>query len=285
MMKIIKSIIRANTSKILLLPIVLFLFYTNGQAAEKIYFFHNDHLGTPQEVTDIDQNIVWQVGDSPFGADAPVIELIENNIRFPGQYYDEETGLHYNWNRYYDPETGRYVTSDPIGLEGGLNTYGYVLGNPIRYIDPNGLQNLADGLINAAAVGALICLSSGCLNDAFEGLGEAIGDGIGSLMTPRPTASDVTDALNRDNDVSASVPWPPKNSGNWTAICKVVDQSPDMCTDSGKSVAFGYGVAKDRTTARKAAEKMAKDLLGSSNVHHPSCKCTSPTGKRIPNCR
>ncbi len=65
--------------------------------------------------------------------------LFGYNLRFPGQYYDGGTGLHYNYFRYYDPSTGRYVTSDPIGLEGGLNTYGYAYQNPIRWIDPLGL--------------------------------------------------------------------------------------------------------------------------------------------------
>ena len=61
------------------------------------------------------------------------------NLRFPGQYYDDETGLHYNYFRYYDPSTGRYITSDPIGLQGGLNTYGYVDGNPVNWFDEYGL--------------------------------------------------------------------------------------------------------------------------------------------------
>lgn len=65
---------------------------------------------------------------------------IENNIRFPGQYADEETGLHYNYFRDYDPSTGRYVESDPIGMEGGFNTYSYVAGNPINASDSLGLQ-------------------------------------------------------------------------------------------------------------------------------------------------
>ena len=129
----------------LLLLVCLGLIATPALSGERIYFFHNDHLGTPQALTDAAGRIVWTAEYDPFGK-ATVSEdpdgdgqKVVNNLRFPGQYYDAETGLHYNWHRYYDPSTGRYLQPDPIGLDGGLNLYGYVEGNPVSNIDPEGL--------------------------------------------------------------------------------------------------------------------------------------------------
>lgn len=67
-------------------------------------------------------------------------ETVQSNLRFPGQYFDSETGLHYNFHRYYDPTTGRYISSDPIGLAGGMNLYSYTQNNPINAVDPRGLE-------------------------------------------------------------------------------------------------------------------------------------------------
>ena len=113
-----------------------------------LYFVHNNANGTPQALTDEAGDVVWSAQTDPFGA-AEVDEdpdgngqNIEFNVRAPGQYHDKESGLHYNYYRYYDPGTGRYLTSDPIGLNAGPNTFVYVEGNPITNIDPLGLLKL-----------------------------------------------------------------------------------------------------------------------------------------------
>lgn len=109
------------------------------------YFIHADHLNTPQVLTDDTQDTVWQAY-TPFGEATITTEVVANNLRFPGQYYDAETGLHYNYFRTYDPSIGRYITSDPIGLDGGISTYAYVGGNPLFWIDPKGLYSLKTAL-------------------------------------------------------------------------------------------------------------------------------------------
>lgn len=97
-----------------------------------------DQLNTPRVVTDSSQTTLWAWNSDPFGNGQPTGSLTYN-LRFPGQYYDAETGHNYNYYRDYDPGTGRYVESDPIGLLGGVNTYKYTKGNPVTHYDPLGL--------------------------------------------------------------------------------------------------------------------------------------------------
>jgi RHS repeat-associated protein len=121
--------------------------------AATLYYVYTDHLDTPRLVADIAGNRRWSWGilsAEPFGTTAPneapagqtAAQAFTLNIRFPGQYLDKETGSFYNYFRNYNPKTGRYVQSDPIGLQGGLNTYAYVGGNPVLYIDPDGLRGV-----------------------------------------------------------------------------------------------------------------------------------------------
>jgi RHS repeat-associated protein len=107
---------------------------------QKLYYFHTDQIGTPLEMTDREGQIVWQATYKAWGAVEKLeVNEVEQNLRFQGQYFDDETGLHYNTFRYYDPEVGRFVTQDPIGLKGGFNLYSYGP-NSLAYIDPLGLS-------------------------------------------------------------------------------------------------------------------------------------------------
>jgi len=97
------------------------------------------------------------------------IEQIENSFRFPGQYYDEETGLSYNYFRYYDQTTGRYVTPDPIGLEGGINLFVYVENNPTNFADPDG-KNPIRAAKCASYVDKYFKAREECLNECDDSL-------------------------------------------------------------------------------------------------------------------
>jgi len=116
-------------------------------------YIWTDHLNTPREITRVNASnthvSMWKWDSLPFGETLPNanpsnLGVMTFNHRFPGQYRDKETGLHQNWNRDYEPKIGRYVTSDPLGLKAGMNTYGYVDGAPTMKSDPKGLIPLED---------------------------------------------------------------------------------------------------------------------------------------------
>ena len=112
-----------------------------------VYYYHTDHLGTPQALTDEQGALALEMDYQAWGqareviADAASKAGIRNPFRFQGQYQDQESGLHYNRHRYYDPEIGRFISRDPIGLFGGMNNFMYAT-NPVEWVDPLGLVNL-----------------------------------------------------------------------------------------------------------------------------------------------
>jgi RHS repeat-associated protein len=115
----------------------------NGSGGVILYYVHADHLNTPRLITDTSNNLRWSWESDPFGTTTPnenpsSLGVFTHNLRFPGQQYDAVVGLHYNYFRDYDPAVGRYVESDPIGFWGGLNTYAYVSGNPLIFVDRKG---------------------------------------------------------------------------------------------------------------------------------------------------
>ncbi len=113
----------------------------------KIYSVATDHLGTPVEVRDRQGRAVWQADYAAFGEADVKIQTVEFNLRFPGQYADWESGLHYNYYRYYDPRAGQYIQPDPMGIRTGLNRFAYVDSNPLRYTDPLGLFKVQSGTL------------------------------------------------------------------------------------------------------------------------------------------
>ncbi len=117
---------------------VAFIDHSSGSAVT--YYMHVDQVVNPQKLTDGSGLVVWDRVADPFGVEIAATGSLTQRLRFPGQYADDETDLFQNWNRDYDPSLGRYVQSDPIGLLGGINTYAYVEGNPLKFVDPKGLQ-------------------------------------------------------------------------------------------------------------------------------------------------
>ncbi|WP_414893969.1 RHS repeat domain-containing protein, partial [Pseudomonas sp. IT-232MI5] len=118
----------------------------DGKGPQKAcpFYYQLDHLGTPQELTDYSGDIVWSAQYDAYGKIAALTlageDYLNQPLRFQGQYFDGESGLHYNRHRYYDPRLGRYLTPDPIKLAGGLNQYQYVP-NPTGWVDPLGLSS------------------------------------------------------------------------------------------------------------------------------------------------
>ena len=111
-----------------------------GPEETKPYHYQLDHLGTPQELTDPNGEIVWSAHYRAYGQISRLDRgKIDNPLRFQGQYFDQESGLHYNRHRYYNPDVGRYLTPDPVKLAGGINAYQYVP-NPTGWVDPLGLS-------------------------------------------------------------------------------------------------------------------------------------------------
>jgi RHS repeat-associated protein len=217
----------------------------------------SDHLGTPRQVINASKQLRWKWDNTePFGANVanqnPAnLGVFAYNLRFPGQFYDAETGLHYNYFRDYDPKNGRYVESDPIGLDGGLNTYGYVGGNPLSFIDP-------EGLVTCSTIFKI---------PFFD------------IQMCKKDAQEIVDELNKREDGKVTIPWPPKEPGKTVCVCRAQDlKRLEGCKPK---FGYGFGIANDARTARNIAEDMAQSFAGGSDQHHTQCKCVGPKGDKL----
>jgi RHS repeat-associated protein len=127
----------------------------------RIYHIHADHIGLPRAVTDASGNLVWSADYAPFGRAYVKQAKLTLNLRYPGQYEDQETGTYYNWQRDYNPDTGRYLTPDPLGMPDGPNRYAYVQNKPHVFADPWGLAMITYYAITTGANGQQLGMNQG----------------------------------------------------------------------------------------------------------------------------
>ena len=141
-----------------------------------IYYVHTDHLNAPRRVTATNNALRWKWDREPFGtgtvnSNPSGLGTFTYNLRLPGQFFDTETGLNYNYFRDYDPAIGRYVESDPIGLTGGINGYVYAGSSPVGSFDPKGLFYVSGGTgrMGEDDGGGVFCDSRGGLETKLFG--------------------------------------------------------------------------------------------------------------------
>ena len=137
-----------------------------------VSYFGTSHLGTPEVAFEKSGEVTWRAKAQAFGETSVSLNTIDNALRFPGQYFDSETGLNYNFFRDYSPSLGRYLQRDPIGLQGGLNDYGYAYQEPVANMDPDGRFVMVIPLyylvVGAAGVAGLTCVATDCGQAAYN---------------------------------------------------------------------------------------------------------------------
>ena len=223
------------------------------------FYYLNDHLGTPQKVIDQTGNQVWEGRALAFGeTQVQAGNQIENNLRFPGQYFDLETKTHQNYFRTYDQLGGRYRESDPIGLEGGVNWFAYVGGSPVSWKDPTGLSETLGGSVG---VGIEANTSSAYSNGTHY-----------VLTDPGHTYMYVKDAKGRTECVYSVGPTIPIGGGNAKTFKK-----------SGVPGRTNYPIGEQsriwewplNISQHDACKILCESEKAKSIIYSPSSQCTS----------
>jgi RHS repeat-associated protein len=243
---------------------------TSG-ATSSIAYITSDQLGTARAIADTNQNLLWHLPNqgNPWSEVAPTSSGYVYNPRFPGQYFDGESGLSYNLNRDYNSSTGRYTEADPSGQAGGLPLYVYGQNDPLSYTDPLGLFPYAPPLTSPAGPGVL---PGGPLSRPIPGPGQlvrglaaicaanpglCIGVGIvGGCLYPNSTA-----------DSCADEPHPPAGQCNNNDDCqKEWDKAFEMCEEYIKQQDPPRGVTGGYTNVYQCAKGLVSQRCGGNRV-------------------
>lgn len=218
--------------------------------------------------TDYQINSAKKRADVRWGTKQKLLQSsLDSTKRLPGQYYDDETGLLYNYQRIYDPSIGRYITSDRIGLVGGSNTYGYALQNPNGFYDPNG-ENVYTGVINGGRTGAQIgapadpggVVAGGIIGAVIGGLA---GYYLSEAIIGEGTASD-----------TRTIPKPDRPSCGCTCNCRADanDNIPGNIKPGDITFVIASATANNCKQAKKDAKRAAAKKLG-KQPKHTDCLC------------
>jgi len=228
------------------------------------------------------QRVTWRWDSDAFGSLPPNTDPDGDgnhdsvNLRFPGQYFDKASGLHYNYCRDYDPSLGRYIQSDPIGLGDGPNTYAYVRNNPLKYYDPNGeAAHVAIG----AGVGAVFTSGAYVLttdNFTWSGLlrEAAIGAVVGGVTAAVPGAGSLNFGGRAGKTLAgfgtAAAAGTSGSLLSQSLQCGPIDYSEALIAGGANAAGFGIG---------RAFQTPAKSLSTTNIPARPGMPLTSPTGR------
>jgi len=236
------------------------------RTARTVRWIHTDHLNTPLRVLTSGETVTWLWDPNPFGENPADDDpdgnglTFEQNVRFPGQRLDAETGKHYNGFRdCYDPETGRYCQPDPIGLAGGINTYAYVSSSPLSSADPTGEFGISGFVFGAISGGASGFISSG---GKWQGavIGGVSGGAVGLFL---PTASTAVGTFATSFITSLAA----QATTNYFVNCRdISDFDYSLATLSGLGSGSAFLVTKALSSpARNALSYMLTRASGPGN--------------------
>jgi RHS repeat-associated protein len=245
-------------------PVALIVYTYSGTSTTPltttVYSVEADHLGTPRLITDSAQAQRWSWHSAPYGDTQPNQNpaskgTLVYNLRFAGQYYDKETNNFYNWNRDYESTTGRYIQSDPIGLSGGINTYGYVNGNPLLSIDPTGEVPIAPIVYGYAK-----CMAQCMAFDAASGW--LTGGSVQCLDAGELAKSCALDCVNPMNWFGGNKLKAAKAGGRHggEAHRATVSRRATELQDQGHAVTAGGGLLPERSVITPEGKRRFPDI-------------------------
>jgi RHS repeat-associated protein len=232
--------------------------------AATLYMVHSDHLGRPIRMTDSTKATVWQAQYKPFGEPVTLSGTKANNLRFPGQYFQIETGFAYNWHRHYDPTTGRYTQPDPLRFVDGPSVYAYAGSSPAMHIDFAGLA------AGGGEQGRLAKCAS--LKKRIENLDNEIKRQMDNLdsnpgnLPPRLSPTEKLIETIRGHRTQLNIYWSQRNKAQDEYTKNRCDDSGGSCEACGAALVGGLCVA----ACLAQAELCVPAIVGGALVAAPS---------------